>query len=149
MMNLQQRLHEMTWDFRQDTASVFPIPNRADSLRFALCEAAEALDAWLRRNGDYKRNRQKEHDIAGELAQCVMMLMTAYGDREYKPGEFYKAIPSLDDIVYWVAKANLTGNDGTIRFAVWMICRYSPTIGDDLAQVLDGLRAKHGEKVTA
>jgi hypothetical protein len=148
-LNLQQRLHKLTWDFRRDTASVFPLPGRADSLRFALTESAEALDAWLRRNGDYKRNRQKDHDVAAELAQCVMMLMTAYGAEEYKPGEFYSAIPSLDDIVYWVAKANIQGNDGAIRFAVWMICQYSPTIEDDLAHVLDTMRAKHLQAVTA
>ena len=35
MINLL-RMHRMVWQFREDTQNAFPVPNKQDSLRFAV-----------------------------------------------------------------------------------------------------------------
>lgn len=149
MMNLP-KMHRMVWTFREDTADVFPVPERYDSLRFAYTEAAEALDAHLRNNGEYKRNRDKAHSERRELAQCLMMLFTAYGPRPYF-GEWWPDDGiAIDDACYAVALAHKYG--GTeIQNAIRTVCQYvGPDIENELEHALDALRAKHlhGERVT-
>lgn len=74
-------LRRVVWDFRQrpEIAQAWPAPDLLDSLRFAACEAAEAVDAQLRQNKTYVRNREDEASIQDELADCAMMLITAWG----------------------------------------------------------------------
>lgn len=140
-----KHLHRMVWQFRHKTADNFPVPNRLDSLRFAFTEIAEAVDAFLRQNGEYKRNREKGHDITAELAQCLMMLCTAYGDRPMPSCDFYARVPTLDTAAVVVAKLlDHPEDDGRLRFAMWNV---SYLLGDQaesaLAQVLDRLEQKH------
>ena len=73
MINLP-RMHRLVWQFREDTADVFPVPSQHDSLRFAVTEAGEALDAHLRNNGTYKRNRDKDHSENRELADAYRQI---------------------------------------------------------------------------
>ena len=71
--------HRIVWQYRRELEAVWPTPDRLDSLRFATTEAAEALDAWLRMNGTYARNRAKDLSVLDELADCALMLITALG----------------------------------------------------------------------
>lgn len=141
-----QKLYDMVWQFRQDTAAVFPVPDRADSLRFAFTEAGEALDAYLRQNGDYKRNRDKAHSVEREFAQCVMMLLTALGPGSLT-GKYYPTPDKIDDICYTVARAMIMADNVSIIHAVRIICGYVPTIEDELAAALNALRQKHLELI--
>lgn len=72
--------HAIVWQWRAKLADVWPTPNRLDALRFAVTEAAEAMDAWLRLNGGYARNHDKDLSVEDELADCAMMLLTAAGE---------------------------------------------------------------------
>lgn len=78
-MQRLEDLHGVVWAWRAEVEGYFPTPNRDDSLAFALTEVAEAFEAQLRSNEDYKRRDQKEHTEWRELTQCAMMLLTALG----------------------------------------------------------------------
>lgn len=74
------RVHTMVWTFRALYGEVWPTPDRMDSLRFALCESAEAMDAWLRGQPHFSRNRAKDLSVLDELADTAIMLLTALGE---------------------------------------------------------------------
>jgi len=74
-------------DWREEYQGVYPWPNTKDSIAFALCETAEAVDAILRNNPDYKRNNDKDHDVLNELGDAMFMIMSVM---DYIPGEIYK-----------------------------------------------------------
>lgn len=141
-----EKLHAMVWAFRRETEHVFPVPSRLDSLYFAFTEAGEALDAYLRQNGDYKRNRDRQHSVEREFAQALMMLMTAYGPKQWRSG-YWPGTVKIGDVCYQVGKAARYGDDISIACAVRAICQYVPTIETELAAALDALRAKHLEPV--
>lgn len=71
--------HAIVWAARAELEHVWPTPPPEDALLFALTELGEAIDAHLRTNGDYARNRDKSLDVLSELADCAMMLLTAMG----------------------------------------------------------------------
>ena len=143
MINLP-RMHAMVWQFREDTQGAFPVPNKQDSLRFAVTEAAEALDAHLRNNGTYKRNRDKDHSEQREWAQCLMMLCTAYGPRAFYGEWWPDDNVTIDDAVFAVALAHRYGGTDIVN-AIRTVCQYcGDGIEDELAQALDALREKHG-----
>ena len=73
------RVAEEVWKFRDSFSLWWPTPPEDDALRFAFCEAAEAMDAILRHNPIYVRNHERSVDLAQELAQCAIMLITALG----------------------------------------------------------------------
>lgn len=79
--------HAAVWTFRlrPEVEVAWPTPDEGDALRFAFCEAAEALDAQLRLNLTYARNNEKELSVEDELVDCAIMLYTAWGPRW--PGE--------------------------------------------------------------
>jgi len=74
-----KRYHEMVWRYRAELEETWPTPTVLDSLRFAVCEACEAMDAKLRENALYSRNNEKNLSTVDELADCIMMVMTAIG----------------------------------------------------------------------
>lgn len=76
-----QTLSEAVWRFRRQAGDCWPTPDEFDALCFAFTEAAEAIDAQLRQNGDYVRNHDKAVDVRRELTQCAMMLITALGEK--------------------------------------------------------------------
>ncbi len=95
--------HAIVWQWRAKLADVWPTPNRLDALRFAVTEAAEAMDAWLRLNGGYARNHDKNLSVEDELADCAMMLLTAAGEK-WQPRLPLRCYESkLDHIVFYVA----------------------------------------------
>jgi len=67
----------MVWDFRRESQTYFPIPDRTTCLEFAFTEIAEALDAELRRKTKFRRNTPKEHSVETELTQCAFMLLSS------------------------------------------------------------------------
>ena len=144
MINLP-RMHAMVWQFREDTADVFPVPPQHDSLRFAVTEACgEALDAHLRENGTYKRNRDKDHSERRELAQALFMLYTAYGPRSFFGEWWPDADVTIDDVCFATVMALRYGGTDIVN-AIRTICQYvGSDIESELVQALDALRAKHG-----
>jgi len=86
-VEILQQCHTDLWAFREHMGDSWPTPDTLDALRFAVTEAGEALDAWMRANRpQYARNRDRlngEDAVLDELADCAMMLLTALG-----PGEF-------------------------------------------------------------
>lgn len=75
-----QMLSDMVWSFCH-RGDCWPTPGEFDALCFAFTEAAEAIDAQLRQNGDFVRNHDKTVDVRRELTQCAMMLITALGEK--------------------------------------------------------------------
>lgn len=72
--------HEIVWRYRAELEPYWPTPpDVRDSLRFAVCEACEALDAALRSKPEYARNNVKNLSVEDELCDCLLMLMTAIG----------------------------------------------------------------------
>ena len=139
----------MVWDFRREVEPYFPTPDRQDSLHYAFCEVAEALDAHLRETQPaHKRNRDRQHSVEREFAQALMMLMTAYGPKQWR-GLYWQepTPPKIGFVCYQVGKAARYGDDISIACAVRAICQYVPTIETELAAALDALRAKHLEPV--
>lgn len=72
-------LRDLIWSYRHRLADRWPTPPPVDALRFAFTEAAEAMDAWLRLQPAYNRNNAKVLSVEEELADCLMMLITALG----------------------------------------------------------------------
>jgi hypothetical protein len=102
--------HALVWTRRQKLGRWWPTPDPLNSLRFAVTEASEALDAWLRLKGGYVRNHDKDMSVEDELADCAMMLLTAMGPTEpQRSGSIRPSslVSSLEMIVAEVAK-NLT-----------------------------------------
>jgi len=113
--------HAVVWAYRQRLAHLWPTPDPQDSLRFAVTEAGEALDASLRQNPAYARNNHRNMSVEDELADCAMMLVTANGaDYSYAwlPN---LAAPDLDLICLAVAGALITGDT---REAITMIAAH-------------------------
>ncbi len=69
-----------TFRSRPDVAAVWATPSPYESLRFAATEIAEALDAELRQNAIFARNNHKNLEVNAELADHVIMLVTAIQD---------------------------------------------------------------------
>jgi hypothetical protein len=74
-----ETLYKKVWDLREKISTSWPTPDRESSLKFAVTEAAEAIDADLRKNNKWARNREKHLNVERELAQCAIMLFTAMG----------------------------------------------------------------------
>lgn len=70
---------ETVWGFRGRFNQWFATPNTLWSLRFAFTEAGEALDAWIRAYQDqvYTRSEEKSLNFLGELADTMIMLLSA------------------------------------------------------------------------
>lgn len=81
------RCHRIVWHYRAVLEPVWPTPPPDDALRFAHTEAGEAMDAYLRLNGGYARNRDRDLSVEAELADCAMMLLTAAPRLPLSPGE--------------------------------------------------------------
>lgn len=159
-----QQAHAELWAFRDEMGDAWPTPDTLDALRFAVTEAGEALDAWMRANRpQYARNRERldwDGAVLDELADCAMMLLTAVGPD--LPNGFIGDWPipfdwDIDWIVWQASRRLASGNDPferedneLIQFSarlhvVWGIAAYP---GMDLLPRLRSryarIRAKHG-----
>ena len=104
------KAHATVWMYRKRLESIWPTPERIDSLRFAFTEAGEALDAYLRTVPQYARNNHRNMSVPDELADCAMMLCTALPEI-YRIGAVGKRPGcSLDGICFAVADALMCGD---------------------------------------
>jgi len=73
-----RRLLEKVEQYRDELEDQWKTPNVRDSMRFAITEMGEYIDADLRRNPDYNRNHKKKlKDPRDELGDAAIMLATA------------------------------------------------------------------------
>lgn len=110
------RMHGKVWALRDVLGDKWPTPDTADSLAYAVTEVGEAIDADLRnRRPNDARNNHRNVSVPHELAQAVMMLLTALG-REWdgKGTEHIGHVPfggeNLKFIMYLTSVAALEGN---------------------------------------
>lgn len=77
---------------RARTAGVFPLPDTPGCVDYAICEAAETLDAILRqrRNGD-KRNNERQVNERIEWGQCGYMIASGLMQTDYDLEDFHMA----------------------------------------------------------
>lgn len=75
-----RQCHAIVWQHRADLEPYWPTPTTEDALLFAFTELGEAIDAHLRTNGDYARNRDKSLDVLDELSDAALMIITALED---------------------------------------------------------------------
>jgi len=157
MASKVSEMYTNVWSMRQFLDDVWPTPDMWTSLRFAVTEAAEALDAELRTDARWARNNDKNLDVIDELADCTLMLLTSLGARWHDNWERHdQDIPvplsyngiHLDGIVGDVARLNseffewqndlgapdLTGYTIGIIVAIRMYCAHR---GVHLEEVLD------------
>lgn len=123
-MNLGH-LVSIVQESRNLTALVFPLPDVADCVDYAITEAGEYLDAVLRekRQGD-KRNHEKDSDRRKEWGQCGYMIASAMMQIENCPVE--TAIPP--------------DNGGSVYSVLVSLCGYQRRVTDDpdwLAEALE------------
>lgn len=82
------------WRVWMDANTPFKTPDTLDCLRYALTEAAEAMDVWLReKNQTHARNNERNHSINQELADTAMMLLTALPEVEPLMSLFSDSVP--------------------------------------------------------
>jgi len=74
-----KNLHAIVWNLRRELWDTWLTPSPLDALRFAATEAAEAIDAQMRKDPRWARNHVKDLTVEQELAQCAIMLLTALG----------------------------------------------------------------------
>ena len=153
---------EIVRDSRQRTAGVFPLPDVAACVDYAITEAAETIDARLRaqRAGD-KRNNGKELDERREWGQAGYMIASAIIQIDTSHLDRYDwncYVNALDGSVYSVIRALCSIQDGTAitenphvdAMDEW--CAYAERNGWQPAELLletcAAFEAKHGEAAT-
>lgn len=63
--------------FRKESQDTYPWPTDEFCVRFAVTEAAEALDALIREDKTFMRNNpDKAHDVLSELGDCAFMILS-------------------------------------------------------------------------
>ena len=123
-MNLYP-LRDLVWRYRDLLHDVWPTPPPDVALAFAVTEAGEAVDAWLRTEPRWARNNDKAHDEADEWADCLMMLVTA-AERD---SNLWENVPAVGVIsrartVEWIATAwDSNANWYSIRCAIAAVIR--------------------------
>jgi len=154
VLNLLKECHAMVWATREKLADVWPTPDTLDSLRFAVTEAGEAMDAWLRDKGGYARNTDKQHSVNAELADCAMMMLTAMGETFSIPPSYLKfPRTGLEEIIWCVSIAAYsfaaTNCDTGIAWSnrgLIEILRYPDLdLRTELSARLERIERKHGQ----
>jgi len=146
-----KKLHQLVWDLRRDISSTWPTPITQDCLRYSFCEAAEAMDNWLRlqRPNDARNHARVviEGDIYIELADCAMMLLSALGEvwnDSWDKWE-YKRAGTLDDICRGVGWLLAMSHPSTVLWVLDLIINYDGMdLEFELVRRLDMIRRKHG-----
>ena len=113
-MNTQD-LHNLVWRYRDELAEYWPTPPIDHALAFAVTEAGEAIDAWLRTFPEYARNNDKDHDELDEWSDCAMMLITAKGRISTNPRQLAM---TREGIMYSIVWAWRHPNDASRDFGI-------------------------------
>ena len=149
-MNELQECHRLVWAFRKEIEPYWATPDPLNSLRYAFCEAAESMDAWLRaeRPND-SRNNERQNDVLDELADTAIMLLTAVEEGEPfvhfrdPNGNIYDS-SNLERIAKYITECFLSAkqeanSNNKIRVCVWRIANYP---GMELKQRIQGRLAR-------
>jgi hypothetical protein len=161
--DLFQRIHAQVWTFRayMDTHTPWTTPNTYDSLRFAVVEAHEILDARQRQDARFARNNHKDKSVVDECGDYVLMALTALGKNfVFKTLttegtlEFDNTLDDdglIDDLgwcaanaLHWFNTANRAKNDSPFlnrQWAHWLIVGLGYSykyVGDDIEHVVWG-----------
>ena len=140
-MNELQECHRLVWAFRKEIEPYWATPDPLNSLRYAFCEAAESMDAWLRaeRPSD-SRNNERDNDVLDELADCAIMLLTAVPRLNdlYSHYEMDDYTGSLDSICFHVARLLNDSSDIVYFKFVMVISLIANYPGMELKQRIQG-----------
>jgi NTP pyrophosphatase (non-canonical NTP hydrolase) len=101
-MTTISEIHDLVWSFRRENSDWWLTPSPDDCLRYAFTEAGELMDAWLRsKRPDDARNNDRQRDVAKELADVAIMLVSAMP--ELKPVSYAPLKhPTIDDVCVMV-----------------------------------------------
>lgn len=141
-----KHLHHQVWTLREEISSTWPTPPHQDCVRYAVCEAAEAMDKWLRvKHPTHARNHERPADINAELADCAMMLLSALGPI-WQPAWYVQAdVGDLDTICEEVATMLLWYTDEDVLRILAMIDSYPDMdLEKELTARLERIRHRHG-----
>lgn len=159
----------MVLSFREnpEVKKKFARPNTLDSLLFACTEVAEAIDAHLRENEGYSRNNVKSLHVEEELADHVIMLITAHSDPAFvvasldyvmsniiqKQNDTYGALSRMNLLsVLFMRMADILKDFHSNALYAWKIncvyqivwiCATYPDFYDTVKSRLDRLYTKH------
>lgn len=120
---------------RKLTAAHFPLPSVDDCIDYAICEAAEALDALLRqrRPGDL-RNNERNVDFWHEWGQCGYMIASALMQlpHEFSHHDLRYANSTIYSTIYYLS---YEGFKTSLRLALaleswWKYCQQEGQYGD-------------------
>lgn len=158
MMTLTD-IWQTVWAFRAEANSWWPTPDVRTSLLYAFTEIAEAVDAQIRsEHPDHARNSARNLNVEEELADCVIMLLTALRDTGANRGLLNLSPPlafreyDMMSIAYNITRAALglpVGASRWIHAAIWYCIGKFDSIEDCGTMVqlrLERIRAKHGPK---
>ena len=142
------QLHTHVWRVRAEIGDTWLTPSPLDCLRYAVTEAGEAMDAWLRdQRPDDARNNERRLDVLDELADCAIMLVSAL-PADTPPTTMYP-ITATVDIDYCVevsVRALIAHPSNRFHATEWAIaCIFAyPGFTLDVAlSRLDFIREKH------
>lgn len=131
---------EMVEESRDRTAETFPLPSVFDCIDYAICEAAEMLDALLRsrRTGD-KRNNERQVDARAEWGQCGYMIASALIQTNYEPHTYYDEYADgqmvVYDCIHWLAREQME-RDASLVDAMGCWVFYCQSQGWDAKKLL-------------
>lgn len=90
---------------RARTNLVFPLPDTPGCVDYAICEAAEYIDARLRRLriGD-KRNNERQVNARVEWGQCGYMIASGLMQTDYDLQGYASDGGTVYDVLHWLAQ---------------------------------------------
>jgi hypothetical protein len=144
----------------------WPTPATVPAARFVVSEIGETVDAFLRQDSQYARNRERSPEVLDEMADTAMMILTAMGrnapveewavqwaDEEYGLWDVYEDLDEIDALVLMVkdfyacavvphpSPGSLAGFGG---LALWRISEYpGMDLEARLLRRLDRIFRKH------
>lgn len=117
---------------RARTADVFPLPDAPDCVDYAICEAAETLDAILRekRKGD-KRNNDRQVNSRLEWGQCGYMIASGLMQTDYNFYVWEDEQSTIYHVLHWLAQEAVEGDESLVSaMASWSVycqwCGWAP-----------------------
>lgn len=129
----------VVWTYRGVLEKVWRTPTVGDALGFAITEIGEAKDAELRLK-DYARNNDKSLSVEDELADCLLMLITALG-KDHQFGDLpLPLLVTLEDIAVDVAFAayfeSLIREPLYVRFTLHPMREWQPNALEAISTIL-------------
>jgi hypothetical protein len=112
---------------RARTNLAFPLPDVSGCVDYAICEAAEAIDARLRqkRNGD-KRNNERQVNERIEWGQCGYMIASGLMQTDYELQGYVSDGGTVYDVLHWLAQEAVEADSSLVDAMIdWVIvCQF-------------------------